>query len=165
MRERRRIPPPPRKELSDNPVKLCCEISRLFHTRLRENAELDGVLSQPGARLVLTVLAINDGIIQKKLVDQTHLRAPTVSAILQKMEAEGMVVRREGENDRREVLVYLTDYGREKDREGIDKIKEYDRIALGGLEESEIDTLMKLLSKIRLNLNEMSDTNAENVAK
>ena len=53
-------PPPPRKELSDNPVKICSEISRLFHGKLREERCIDGVLSQPGARLVLAVLALNE---------------------------------------------------------------------------------------------------------
>ena len=144
-------PPPPRKELSDNPVKICSEISRLFHGRLREARSIDGVMSQPGARLVLAVLALNDGIIQKKLVEDTHLRAPTVSGILKRMEEEGMVERRSGE-DRREYRVYITEYGRQVDMDGIATIKKYETEALDGLSAEEQETLMRLLQKIRYNL-------------
>ena len=56
------LPPPPieRKELSDNPVKLCNEISRIFRARMRENCDIDGVMSQPGARLVMSLLAMTE---------------------------------------------------------------------------------------------------------
>ncbi|MBO5882849.1 MAG: winged helix-turn-helix transcriptional regulator [Clostridia bacterium] len=143
--------PPPRKELSDNPIKICNEISRLFHGRLREARSIDGVMSQPGARLVLAVLALNDGIIQRKLVEDTHLRAPTVSGILKKMEEEGMVERRSGE-DRREFRVYLTEYGRQMDMDGIATIKKHEAEALDGISEKEQEFLMELLVKIRNNL-------------
>ena len=144
-------PPPPRKELSDNPVKICNEISRLFHGKLREERSIDGVLSQPGARLVLAVLALNDGIIQRKLVEDTHLRAPTVSGILKKMEEEGMVERKCGE-DRREYRVFITEYGRRVDMDGIATIKKYESKALSGISAEEQERLMELLLRIRNNL-------------
>ena len=144
-------PPPPRKELSDNPVKICSEISRLFHGKLREERCIDGVLSQPGARLVLAVLALNDGIIQKKLVEDTHLRAPTVSGILKKMEEEGMIERRSGE-DKREYRVFITEYGRQVDMDGIATIKKYEAMALEGISEEDQGKIMEILLKIRNNL-------------
>lgn len=150
-------PPPPRKELCDNPVKKCSEISRIFHSRLREERSIEGVLSQPGARLVLAVLAINDGINQKRLVEETHLRAPTVSGILRKMEEEGMVERKNGE-DKREFMVYITEYGKNIDRQGIETIKKYERIALRDIGEDDTKLLMTLLSRIRDNLLECEET-------
>ena len=50
--------PTPRRELSDTPVKLCNEISRLFRFRIRQTEGQEGVMSQQGAHLVLSVLAI-----------------------------------------------------------------------------------------------------------
>ena len=143
--------PPPRKELSDNPVKICSEISRLFHGKLREEKSIDGVMSQPGARLVLAVLALNDGIIQRKLVEDTHLRAPTVSGILKKMEEEGIVERVSGD-DKREYRVFITEYGRRVDMEGIATIKRHEAAALSGISEEEQGQLMAILQKIRNNL-------------
>lgn len=143
---------PKRKELSDTPVKFCNEISRLFRAEMRETGAVDGVMSQHSARLVLAVLIAGDGVVQQELVNCTHLRAPTVSVILQKMEKEGMVVRRTDSDDQRHIRVYLTEKGRRVDAEIISKIKQLDRIALSGLTAEEIDCLMILLRKIRDNL-------------
>ena len=143
--------PPERKELNDNPVKLCHDITRLSRAKARE-ASVEGVMSQPGARLVLSLLAIGDGVTQRSLVEETHLRPPTVSVIIGKMEDEGMVERRRNPDDRRETRVYLTDYGREVDMKGIANIKATDELALNGLDENERETLMRLLGRMRSNL-------------
>ena len=145
-------PPPQRSELSDTPVKLCGEISRLFRTHMRENDPCDGVMSQQGAHLVLSNLAACDGVSQLDLVRATHLRPPTVSVILRRMEEEGLVTRKTDPSDRRTIRVYLTDKGISLDKENIKRIKELDAIALSGLSEEEISALMALLPKIRNNL-------------
>lgn len=154
MRKKNEIPAPmpKRKELSDTPIKLCNEISRLFRAHLRENETREGVMSQHGAHLVLSTLAVEDGINQKELVSKTHLRPPTVSVILRRMEEEGIVERRSEKTDMRSVRVYLTDAGRALDRENIDRIKRIDAFALDGISENEIETLMEILPKIRDNL-------------
>ena len=144
--------PPSRKELNETPVKLCNEISRLFRARMRENDPQDGVMSQQGAHLVLSNLAVSDGINQLELVNATHLRPPTVSVILRRMEEEGLVVRMVDECDKRAVRVFLTPKGKELDKKNIERIKELDRIALSGLSEEELSSLMSLLPRIRNNL-------------
>ena len=146
------VPMPKRKELSDTPIKLCNEISRLFRAHLRENERHEGVMSQHGAHLVLSTLAVGDGINQKELVSKTHLRPPTVSVILRRMEEEGIVERRSSEADMRSVCVYLTDVGRELDRKNIERIKNIDAFALDGISAEEIKMLMEILPKIRDNL-------------
>ncbi|MBQ8330888.1 MAG: MarR family transcriptional regulator [Clostridia bacterium] len=146
------VPPPARKELSDNPIKFCNEIARLFRHRLRENDHREGVMSQQGAHLILAMLAVQDGINQLELVRATHLRAPTVSVILKNMEAEGLVERRSNPEDLRSVKVYLTQQGRLLDCENIQRIQTIEGIALKGLTEEEQRSLMALLPKIRDNL-------------
>ncbi len=147
------LPPPiKRRELSDNPVKLCNEISRIFRNKMRESCELDGVMSQPGARLVMSVLAMEDGINQRELVSRTHLRAPTVSVIVKKMVAEGLCELTADENDMRVTRVRLTELGRQTDTENINKIKSMDAEGLKGITEEEQQALMSLLYRIRDNL-------------
>ncbi|MBR2388798.1 MAG: winged helix-turn-helix transcriptional regulator [Clostridia bacterium] len=146
------VSPPPRVELSDNPVKLCNEIARLFRGKMREREDAEGVMTQPGAHLVLAFLASGDGTTQLELVHSTHLKAPTVSVILKKMEEEGIVRRECDKNDGRAVRVFLTEHGREIDREHIKLIKSVDSKALSGIDEKECETLMLLLTKIRNNL-------------
>jgi len=143
---------PRRKELSDTPVKLCCEISRLFHARLREGSQSEGVMSQPGAGLVLSLLAINDGLSQKDLVTSTHLRPPSISVIVKKMADEGIVKIENDERDMRIMRIYLTEKGREIDAARIAEVKAFDLVAHDSLTEEETATLMSLLARIRGNL-------------
>jgi len=154
MKRRKEMPAPPpaRKELSDTPIKFCNEISRLFRMQMRQNDTSEGVMSQPGAHLVLSMLAVCDGITQLELVKATHLRPPTVSVILQKMEAEGLVERKSDEHDRRAVRVTLTEAGRALDRKNIEMIRALDSVVLCDLSEDEIAALMVILPKIRNNL-------------
>ncbi len=154
-------PPPERVELSDNPVKLCNEISRLFRDNLRQSNEAEGVMTQPGAHLVLAFLATQDGRTQLDLVRATHLKAPTVSLILKKMEQEGIVRRESDKQDARSVRVYLTSHGKDMDREHIKTIRAVDSMALDGIDEEEQRILMTLLSRIRNNLIENTEKKEE----
>ena len=145
-------PPPKRQELSDNPVKLCHEITAISRARRRERCEMEGIMTQPGARLVLSLLAIEDGRSQRELVAETHLKPPTVSVILKKMVDEGLTELKNDPMDMRVTRVYLTPKGREVDRDNIERIKFVDAWGLRGLSEEENATLMALLGKIRNNL-------------
>ena len=151
--------PPQRAELSDTPVKLCNEISRLFRAEMRSIEDTEGVLTQPGAHLVLAFLATGDGTTQLELVRSTHLKAPTISLILKKMEDEGIVRREADKNDGRAVRVFLTEHGKSIDREHIKLIKTIDARALSGLSDEECNTLMQLLTKVRNNLISSKEAN------
>ena len=154
--------PPPRRELRVTPVRLCNDISRLCRARMRGEGEMDGVLSQPGARAILSMLGVSDGLSQRELVKATYLRPPTVSVILQKMEEAGIVERRTDALDRRIVRVHLTERGRETDERTIARIQQNDARAMAGLSEEECETLLRLLGKIRDNLVAAEDEVAEN---
>lgn len=145
------LSPPARPELSDTPLKFCNEIARLFRGRMRAMDD-GGAMSQPGAHLVLSLLAMDDGICQRDLVVATHLRPPTVSVLLRDMEEEGLVKRKGDPDDQRAVRVYLTEKGRARDRQNIEKIHALDEIGLRGLSDEEIKTLMALLVRLRDNL-------------
>ena len=155
MKEKKRAifppAPPHRCEIRDNPVKLCHEVSRLSSARVR-SANIEGIMSQHGARLVLSAIALEREASQRRIVEITHLRPPTVSVILRKMQDEGMVELFSNPQDKREVRVRLTEYGESVDRNGIEKIKETDALALEGFSESECELLMAMLYRVRQNL-------------
>ena len=153
MTNKREMPTPPcRAELRDNPIKLCNEIGRLFRHRMRAMEGQEGVMSQPGAHLVLSTLAVFGELCQQELVEKTHLRAPTVSVILKQMENEGLVTRQASDTDKRMTRVCLTEAGQTLDRETIQRIRGLDDLALQGLKPEQIDLLMELLPMIRNNL-------------
>ena len=153
--------PPEREELSNNPVKMCNEISHVFRAHMRASCESDDVMSAHGTRLVVSFLAISDGVTQLDLVNATHMKAPTISVILRKLEEAGIVERKKDKNDQRAFRVYLTEKGRRFDRMNIERLRSTDAAALNGISTEEKETLMRLLSKIRDNLLSLDTLNKE----
>ena len=124
------------------------DISRITMDRVRQNCpEL-----QRSCRLIMMELAYKDNITQLDLVHATHLKAPTISVSLQKMEREGLVSRCQDQEDLRATRVFLTEKGRALDRQIVSKIIEQDDETEKCLTEDEKKILMDLLRKIRSNL-------------
>lgn len=94
---------------------------------------------------MLRLLAERGEMPQADFVRLLDLRSASVSEQLGKLEAQGLVVRRRSEQDRRGVTIELSEQGRElaqaicgRDSEG----------AFGALDEAERETLKALLEKL-----------------
>lgn len=131
-----------------SPMMLISEISRLMGDKIREKCD-DNPIQQKSGRLLLMELAKRDGRTQLDLVHATHLKAPTISVALQKMEKDGYVTRKPDEYDLRATRVFLTEKGREIDDRIRRRIREEEALAMMDLTESEYETLVKLLLKIK----------------
>jgi len=97
--------------------------------------------AHPGQALCLRMLAEGDGISQRELACGLHLSAPTVTAMLQRMEKAGTIERRPDATDQRVTRVHLTAGGRARERDlravlgraiggVLDPIPETDRLEL-----------------------------------
>jgi len=117
-------------------------------------AEHEQVNMQSSCRHLLFHLSIHNGCTQLQLAKLTHLKPPTVSVTLQKMEHDGYVTRRSDENDLRQTLVFLTDKGREYNQKIRNRIHELENIVMNDITADEKEVLMKLLSRMRDNLTE-----------
>lgn len=69
----------------------------------------------PGQAMLLRLLAMHDGATQRELADMLHLSAPTVTAMLKRMERGGSIARTPDPHDQRVTRVSLTPAGREKE--------------------------------------------------
>ncbi len=134
-----------------SPMMLIHEIVRLMGDKLREK-DADNPITQKSERLLLLELAKRDGRTQLDLVKATHLKAPTISVALQKMERDGYVIRRPDEYDLRATRVFLTEKGRAVDDTIKKRIHEEEELAMSSLTPSERDTLVRILGKIRSNI-------------
>lgn len=147
---------PPEKEPEDRcchkptPMMILNEVSHLMIDRIRSNH--DELFAQRSIRLLVMELARRDGRTQLELVNATHLKAPTVSVAMQKLEKEGIVTRRPDEYDQRATRVFLTEKGREADNRTRQSVHDAEEIAMAQLSEEERETLAKLLGKIRESL-------------
>jgi DNA-binding MarR family transcriptional regulator len=101
---------------------------------------------------VLAHLLRNDGIQQKELAEQMDITAITLTGLLDRMERDGWVERRADPDDRRAKRIYLTEKVAPVTKELRTLAREVRKSALQGLSETEQQTLMNLLLKVRSNL-------------
>ena len=78
--------------------------------------------------------------------------APTVSVTLHKMEESGYIVRHCDENDQRQMLVYLTETGKQIEKRAHEKATETEALSLDGFSEKEQAALKAYLLRIYQNL-------------
>lgn len=106
----------------------------------------------PGARKILTSLAINDGVTLLELCGNVKLAPSTASVALHRMEYDGYVRRTIDADDRREMKVFITDEGRELEEKVRTGYAEIEERMMEGIEEREQEQLMKTLEKMLVNL-------------
>jgi DNA-binding MarR family transcriptional regulator len=143
---------------SSNPMSIIGEIYRMINMRIVEGEEKNS-LFQKSPRLIMMELSRREGVTQLDLARSTHLKAPTISITLQKLEKAGYVERTHDDYDLRAVRVYLTEKGRSYNRYIIKKVLKEEERALECLSDSENKQLHRLLLKIRENLVEDSEKN------
>ncbi len=141
---------PKTNRLLPTPGMLVTEISKIFHDRMNQNSEKLGFKN--GYRQILRHLAHQDGVTQIDLVHATHLKAPTISVTLKKMEEEELVRRVPDKNDQRQTHVYLTDKGRDMERTFFGMLIETEKILMKDISEEETQTLRDILKKMRANM-------------
>ena len=124
------------------------EISRLMNSRLMVGEDKNSLL-QKSSRLIMMSLAKRDAVTQLNLVRETHLKAPTVSVTLQKLERDGYVERRPDNYDLRAIRVYLTEKGKDYNRYIVSRVRKEEVAVLQCLTEAENKQLFRLLARLR----------------
>ncbi len=147
---KKNIDPPEKFKLSPEnmpTMMLINDVSKLFHDKLRNYNEQVGI--SDGYRHILFCLAREEGRTQYEISKRTHLKAPTVSVALQKMEVDGLVERHTDKEDQRQSRVYLTAKGREYSMMFYQNLKKTEAQVVGALSEDEEKMLRELLMKMR----------------
>lgn len=132
------------------PSLLINHISKAFSDRMRQKTEAMGM--SEGMRKILFHLKHNDKTTQQELAKRCHLSTPAVSVTLQKMEAEGLVLRKHDPADRRTIHLFLTEAGNALDRKVIRTIEQTEQELLEGVTPEELETLRPILIKMYKNL-------------
>lgn len=106
----------------------------------------------PGQELLLLQLNNDDCRSQADLVDALGIDHSTVTKMLQRLERSGVVERRQSEDDRRVVLVSLTEQGR-AGRRAVEAVwQALEDSTVGPLTERERTQLLTLLRKVEQGL-------------
>jgi len=125
------------------------KVSSLFQNRLKP---FD---ITPEQWSVLYQAAQEDGLIQKEIAERSGKDRPTTTRILDHLEQKGLVGRQIGDRDRRSFKVCITDKGRTLIRETLPLEKQVNEDIRGCMTEREYETLMQLLVRIRLHVNDI----------
>jgi DNA-binding MarR family transcriptional regulator len=96
-----------------------------------------------GRGRIIAMLKIKDGLSAKELSHVLGIRVSSLNETLSKMEKDGLIVREPSEADKRVLLIYLTDEGREVE---VGESEELDILA--GFSDDEIDQLSKFISRM-----------------
>ena len=138
------------RKLSPEEMPLNMLIGDISHiTRGKAKSVKDPPDLTPSGRNILFCLCHEDGLTQLDLSNYTHLKPPTVSVTLRKMEEDGYVVRRDDEKDRRQTRVYITEKGRDFDNKVRRAFEFQERAIVDALSPEERTTLKKLLLRVR----------------
>jgi len=101
---------------------------------------------------LLRVLWEEEGLSQRELSERVNTTEPTTQSALLRMERQGIIRRAKNPDDRRANRIYLTPKGRKLEAAMIPYAIEVNRVARDGLDDAEIETLKRLINKVRANL-------------
>lgn len=114
-------------------------VSGQFHERLRPHG-LDVAEWR-----ILATLSDGDGVLVGELAASVLFQQPTLTKMIDRMEAVGLVARRRSDSDRRKVRVFITAVGRRKVRGVVSAAKAHEAEVLGRYTAEESEALKTVL--------------------
>ncbi len=103
---------------------------------------------------LLYILWQEDGIPIRELSRRSGLAVTSLTGMLDRMEAAGLIYRDRGDKDRRKILIFLTDNARSLEKDYDEVTEEIENIYYKGFSEEEIDQCEKYLQRIFHNVEE-----------
>ncbi|WP_299479531.1 MarR family transcriptional regulator [uncultured Roseibium sp.] len=121
-------------------------VARLFFEGLRKRIEPLGIV--PGQFPALLALWQQDGQTQKELVEKLDIEQATMANTLNRMERDGLVVRKDHPTDGRAKIVYLTEKARSIREEAYTAAASVNDMALVDLSSEEREQFIGFMQRI-----------------
>jgi MarR family transcriptional regulator, transcriptional regulator for hemolysin len=122
-----------------------------FDQQLRRKADITVAQS----RVIGTLALVKDGMTQKDIANTIGIEASTIVPIIDKLEEQGIVIRKLDHNDRRNNLIFLTGKSEAKWELIIECALELEEVSRQGLREEELETTKRTLRKIAQNVTDL----------
>jgi MarR family transcriptional regulator, transcriptional regulator for hemolysin len=119
-----------------------------FDQQVRKKADITGAQS----RVIAALALVKDGMTQKEIANRIGIEAPTIVPIIDKLEEQGIVIRRPDHNDRRNNLIFLTGELEAKWELIIECALELEKASRRGLSQEELEITKRTLCKIAQNV-------------
>lgn len=140
----------------DNTLHYLLMADHLILQRLLINAIKDTELTS-GQPKVLDYLYSHDGAIQKDIAQNCCIEQATLTSVLAGMENKGLIERRMMNGNRRNLYVFLTDKGKELTERVEREFLRLEEAAFAGLDEHEKELAVRFLSRIKENLEHITE--------
>lgn len=127
-------------------TRLIAQVHRLIEGSLSAKLKAKG-LSLEHFR-VLTALAEADGRTMSDLSAWALVDPPTMTKMIDRLVAGGLVYRAPAPDDRRKVLVFISDHGRELQAAGADPARAYEAELMGQLAARDRVELLRILQSL-----------------
>jgi DNA-binding MarR family transcriptional regulator len=113
---------------------------------------MESMQAWPGQIPILLWLAKSDGLIQRELVARVGMEQSTVAEHIDRMERDGLVVRRQNEGDRRAFHIHLTDEARGVAKQLTNQTRSEARLFTRGVPPDDLQIFTQVLETIIANL-------------
>lgn len=125
---------------------LANHLARLFGMHLARAIEPLGLA--PAQFMTLLELWDRDGLTQSELVERLDVEQATLALTLQRMERDGLILRKPHPEDRRARLIWLTDQAKELEAPAKAAAEEVNNIALAGFWKEERDAFTDMMRDV-----------------
>jgi MarR family transcriptional regulator for hemolysin len=115
-----------------------------FDQQLRRQADITVAQS----RVIGTLALVKNGMTQKEIASTIGIEASTIVPIIDKLEEQGIVIRRSDHHDRRNNMIFLTGKSEAKWELIIKCALDLEKASLQGLSEEELEITKRTLRKI-----------------
>jgi DNA-binding MarR family transcriptional regulator len=122
------------------------QLARLMSNALAQSLQPMGLA--PAQFATLLQLWREDGLTQRDLVDRLHIEQATMASTLNRMERDGLIVRKPHPQDSRAQSIFLTSRGRELQAAAMLEARQVSRNALAILGPDERTQLLELMHRV-----------------
>lgn len=126
-----------------------------FSVIFKQVADLD---IHPGQLSMVKLLSEHEGLTQREIADRLHIRPPTVTVGLRRMEKAGLIEKRSDERDQRKVRIYLSEKGNTLNATATEKLNRTEEKLIKGFSKKEIDFMKVCLMRLIENIEDMEKT-------
>ena len=119
-----------------------------FDQQLRKKVDITVAQS----RVIGALALVKDGMTQKEIANRIGVEASTIVPIIDKLEEQGIVIRRPDHNDRRNNLIFLAGKSEAKWELIIECAVELEKASCQGLSQEELEITKRTLCKISQNV-------------
>ena len=135
---------------------------QVFHTlframRLHRQLMFKMIASQeipPGQAGCLWIVSNHEGITQRELAEILHVAPSTVTVMLQKMEAAGIISRKTDADDQRLTRIYMTQEGEQLQKQMNGILAQFINTVFGRMENHDREELNRLLNMLCTNISQ-----------